>query len=212
MEEKKTATLYLIRHGQTAWNAEGRIQGRIDTTLDVTGREQAREAGLELASLKASAIYSSPLMRAKETAEWIAAYQSCPLFFEESLQEGRYGQADGLTHGEYAVKYKSMLDRQKTLPFEEQLAFRVAPDSESAQDILDRALPLLLRIASEHLEKCVLVVTHGYLMGAIIAYLHTESRHSVKIPNTGVIILEGDGKELQVAGFKRGVTDSMIGA
>jgi len=98
-------TLLLLRHGRTAWNLEGRAQGHTDVPLDATGRAQAVRAAEALAGLGASALWSSDLARARETAEIVGA--SCGLLtqLDKRLRELDVGVRSGLTWAEYAERY-----------------------------------------------------------------------------------------------------------
>lgn len=89
--------LYILRHGRTAWNDAGRLQGRTDIPLNEEGRRSARAAGEELEPVPFSAAFTSPLLRAKETAELILRGRSTPLRCDEDLIELCYGAAEGMT-------------------------------------------------------------------------------------------------------------------
>ena len=88
--------LYLLRHGRTAWNEAGKIQGRTDIPLGEEGRRSALEAGAALADIPFSAAFSSPLRRAKETAEIILGARKDILRTDERLIELNFGAAEGM--------------------------------------------------------------------------------------------------------------------
>ncbi len=191
------ATLYLVRHGETDWNVEKRIQGRVDRPLNETGKEQARMAGQKLASLRAAAIYSSPLLRAQHTAELIAGFQACPLRLEENLREAAYGACEGLTQKEFHEQHKDRLQKRGALAFEEWLEFKVPDDAESPSEIIERVLPVLLRIAGAHAGENVFVVTHGFVMCTLISFFKKE-RAGVSVENGQILILKGNNRSLEL--------------
>ena len=84
--------IYLIRHGETDWNLQGRLQGREDIPLNQTGILQAEACGEALRAVRLDSIHTSPLMRAEETAEIIAAWQQCPVIVNSELIERDYGR------------------------------------------------------------------------------------------------------------------------
>src|SRR5882762_1657252 len=92
--------LCLVRHGETAWNAEGRVQGQLDVPLSETGLEQARAVARVLSKETFSAIYSSDLTRARQTAQPIADLLKQEIFLKESLRERHYGAFQGMTYPE----------------------------------------------------------------------------------------------------------------
>ena len=136
-------TLLLVRHGETDWNADGRLQGHTDRPLSDYGRRQARElAGqLEDEGEELEAIYSSDLARARETAEIVAGRLGLPVVLDADLREKDWGTWEGLT----------AVERD-----------RVEFVGESAEAHQERILRALRRIAERHPgDRRVLVVTHG---------------------------------------------------
>jgi broad specificity phosphatase PhoE len=134
-------TLLLVRHGETDWNADGRLQGQTDRPLSDFGRRQARLLADELADEALDAIYSSDLSRARETAEIVGARLGLPVVLEPDLREKDWGTWEGLT----------AVERD-----------RVEFSGESTEAHQERILEALRRIAARHSgEGRVLVVTHG---------------------------------------------------
>ncbi len=201
MEEKSKCTLCLVRHGQTDWNAEDRIQGLIDRSLNDAGKKQARDLIEELRAFQAAKIYTSPLLRAKQTAEILAGALGCSLEIEPFIHEASYGSSEGITRSEFASRFQIALEKEKELSFNEQLFFKVIPDGESCSDILARVIPALLRIAKNHLGEKVIVVTHGYVMRALLGYLLRVYNREIIVPNAGIAILESDGTTLTSTGL-----------
>ncbi len=133
-------TLLLVRHGETDWNAAGRLQGHTDRPLSDYGREQARRLADELASEELDAIYASDLARARETAEIVGSRLDLPVVLDPDLREKDWGTWEGLTSTE---------------------RFGVALVGESTEQHQRRMLGALGRIAASHPDGRVLVVTHG---------------------------------------------------
>src|SRR3569623_193897 len=92
--------LLLVRHGETDWNAEGRLQGHTDRPLNDHGRRQAKEVAERLAGEGADAIYASDLLRAKETAEIVGERRGVPVVVDADLREKNWGNWEGLTGDE----------------------------------------------------------------------------------------------------------------
>jgi broad specificity phosphatase PhoE len=133
-------TLLLVRHGETDWNAEGRLQGHTDRPLSNYGRRQARELAEELAGEPLDAIYASDLARARETAEIVGERLDLPVTLDPELREKDWGTWEGLTPAERD---------------------RVELVGESTEAHQKRILRALERIAEGHPGGRVLVVTHG---------------------------------------------------
>lgn len=89
--------IYLVRHGETDWNTEGRLQGREDIPLNANGRSQAIACGVALSEAGFAAIYSSPLSRAMDTAVELALYHPCEVVADQALTERDYGKLSGKT-------------------------------------------------------------------------------------------------------------------
>jgi broad specificity phosphatase PhoE len=134
-------TLLLVRHGETDWNADGRLQGQTDRPLSDFGRRQARQLADEIGGEELEAIYSSDLARARETAEIVGERLGLPVVLDPDLREKDWGTWEGLT----AVERDS-----------------VEFVGESTEAHQERILRALRRIAERHPgDGRVLVVTHG---------------------------------------------------
>jgi 2,3-bisphosphoglycerate-dependent phosphoglycerate mutase len=133
-------TLLLVRHGETDWNAKGRLQGHTDRPLNKRGRRQAQALAEELAEQEISAVYSSDLARARQTAEILAARLGLPVVVQPDLREKNWGTWEGLTAAERE---------------------RVAFEGETTDEHRERTLRAVRRIADRHPGRRVAVVTHG---------------------------------------------------
>lgn len=103
--------LILVRHGETLWNAIHRFQGFSDIELSPKGITQARLLAISLRGESLTAIYTSPLKRARQTAEIIAQYHDCPLIVDEGLKEINQGQLEGLTGEDLRRDFPDFLRR-----------------------------------------------------------------------------------------------------
>ena len=133
-------TLLLVRHGETDWNAEGRLQGHTDRPLNDHGRRQAKALAERLAGEGADAIYASDLSRAKETAEILGTRLGLPVVIDADLREKNWGNWEGLTGDE---------------------RIHVEFEGESVQEHRERVLRAIERISERHPGQRVIVVTHG---------------------------------------------------
>lgn len=161
--------LVLVRHGQTDWNLQGRIQGSSDIPLNETGRRQARDAGRLLAAERWDAIVASPLVRALETAQIIAAEAGFgEIETDAALRERHYGAAEGLTGRETEQRFRGRV-----------------PGRESREAVFERVAPALVRIAEDRPGQSVLVVSHGGVIGTMVrhATAHVWPEPGQIIPN-----------------------------
>lgn len=154
--------LCLVRHGETNWNLERRIQGLSDIPLNDTGRAQAAATGLLLARRQWSAIVASPLSRARETASIIARSVGLPEpEIVEHLIERDYGGAEGLTWEEIDARY----------PGDD------APGQESREAVAARVIPALIAIAEAHPGGRIIVVSHGGAIRSVLTAVDPHTRH-----------------------------------
>jgi probable phosphoglycerate mutase len=160
-----TATIYLIRHGETDWNRDRRIQGQSDTPLNETGREQSRLLGQRLADVPFELAYSSDLTRTIETARLILEPRSIDVTTDVGLRERAFGEWEGGTADEVARAYPERWAAWRSG------ARDVSPPGGENQIELERRVTRALDeiIAVNH-SRTLLVVSHG---GAIQATLWT---------------------------------------
>jgi probable phosphoglycerate mutase len=151
-----TAELLLVRHGQSTWNAEGRWQGWADPPLSELGEEQARDAVERLRGAGLSAVASSDLQRATQTAELLREGLgiAAAVEVEPDLRERRLGAFQGLTITEILERWPELFDETGRLR-------GAPPDAEPVDDLIGRVVPALQRVARAHPGERVLVVAHG---------------------------------------------------
>jgi broad specificity phosphatase PhoE len=151
--------LVLVRHGETVWHAENRYAGRTDVALNDRGREQARRLARWAATAGLDAVWCSPLIRARETAEAAAAVAGLTAQVDERLVELDFGRGEGLTSGDMEQRFPEALEAFRADPATHHL-----PGGEDPYAAVTRALACLGEIADEHPFGRVLVVAHTTLL------------------------------------------------
>jgi probable phosphoglycerate mutase len=155
-----TTTLWLIRHGETAWNAAGRMQGHTDIPLNETGLEQADMLGVRIKTehqrAPFGALWVSDLARARQTAEPASQFTGLPLLLDPELRERNYGILEGLTRAEIAEEQPEASAAIKARQIDYQI-----PEGESIRQFAERVDRVLRGIAHRHSGQQVLVVCHG---------------------------------------------------
>ena len=159
--------LCLVRHGQTDWNQEGRYQGQSDVPLNEAGRAQARRLAKELKEYPFVAVYSSDLMRARETAGIIAATLNRPVTLETRLREINQGGWEGELVENIMAGYGEAWKQRKVDP----ASFR-PPGGETVAEVARRVYAALDHIARLHPGATVLIVSHGLVMATAICKVH----------------------------------------
>ena len=166
-------TILLARHGETDWNREGRFQGHADPPLNATGHAQAAELAAELKDVELAAVHSSPLRRALETAQRVAAEHGLEPVAIDALREVDVGSWQGLTRPEIETRYPEQFARW--LDYDQGWE-----DGESYEEMGRRAVAALLELAAAHAGERVLAVTHGGPIRAAFAFAdgtsHADAR------------------------------------
>lgn len=169
----KNTELVLIRHGETAWNRERRMQGQTDTPLSDIGRAQARALGERMARHSFSTIYSSDLKRAWDTADAIAQLSGHDIVSEPRLRERTFGVFEGLTYEDMTQRYPAEHAR-----FSLREPDYAVPGGESPRQFFERSLACLEDIAAAHPGETVLVVTHGMILDTAYRAAHQMPLHA----------------------------------
>jgi broad specificity phosphatase PhoE len=165
--------ILLVRHGQSEWNAQGRWQGQADPHLSDHGREEARLAASGLRDFE-GIVFSSPLLRARETAEIISSHVADgSVFVEPDLREIDVGEFSGLTNDEIEER---LPDAWKSLRAGRLAVF---PGGEARDHFLQRVLGSLERIGARHPSANVLAVAHGGAIAAVERHLGVHPGHGV---------------------------------
>lgn len=154
--------LLLVRHGETAWNAEHRIQGHLDIPLSPKGMLQASLLADCLADEPIAAIFSSELSRAWLTAAPLASRLGLEVTPEPRLKERSFGIFEGLTLDEIAARHPNEFAQWRA----RDLAWR-PQDGESGQQLIERALAAIADIASLYIGQKVILVSHGGVLDVV---------------------------------------------
>ena len=165
-----------VRHGETAWNVEARMQGHLDIGLNATGQWQARRVSEALADEAFDAIYSSDLSRAWETALEIARPRALQVRPEPRLRERAFGRFEGMSFAEIegTLPDQARLWRQRDPVF--------APEGgESLLAFRDRVAGATAELAARHPGELILLEAHGGVMGGLS---RAAPRHPLEAPRT----------------------------
>ena len=158
-----TTSIYLVRHGQTAWNKEEVFRGRSDIPLNETGLREAALAGEYFRRLDLHAIYSSPLSRAWQTAQKIAPFHSLEVQPLEGLMDMSFGGWEG--HSLKEVKEK---DEQRYRQWREEPHCVVIPGGETLGEVRTRTMAALEGVIRKHLEGTLVLVSHRVINKVLI--------------------------------------------
>lgn len=149
-------TMYLIRHCETGGNAGGRFQGRSDTDISKTGQHQLEQLRRRFAPVPLDAVYSSPLLRARRTAEAVKGEKAIPLYIDDRLIEIDGGDWEDRPWDEFPGKFP-----QESADWVNRPGRFVAPHGEAMAAVYARMSQALREIAAKHPGGCVAVVSHG---------------------------------------------------
>jgi len=177
--------LYIIRHGETDWNRQARMQGHADEPLNALGRAQAAQVAAALASYALDAIYSSDLSRAFDTARAIAAHHpSVPLHTSALWRERDYGRFQGMTLPEVEA-----IDPQAAQKWRTRVADFAPDGGENLLQFQARIAQQLQAVAAKHAGQKIAIVCHGGVLDIIWRIVHgvaVDAPRAWPLPNTGI--------------------------
>lgn len=169
-----TATVFiLVRHGETTWNREGRIQGHLDSPLSPEGIAQARALAERLGDEPFDALVSSDLGRARITARYVAARTGYAVSADARLRERHYGMFQGMTRAEAQRIHPEVYAR-----YHDESADYAIPGGESTAQCFARNLECLQELGARHAGARVVVVAHGGVLDGLY-------RHVMGLPHVG---------------------------
>ena len=151
--------IYVVRHGQTEWNVLKKMQGSADIPLNEKGIEQARQTKQNLENTNIDIIFSSPLIRAKQTAEIINEERHLNIIFDDRLRERNYGEFEGTSKSSF--NYNDFWAYGKNLKYNK---------AENVQDFFKRIYNFLDDIKVKYSDKNILIVCHAGVVKAIECY------------------------------------------
>jgi len=187
-------SLYLIRHGQTDWNIERRWQGQSDVPLNATGRQQAARLATELVTVNFSAIYSSDLSRAYETALALSRLNRLPIQREPRLREIHQGEWQGLREIDIQARYGNAFQERKQQPLH-----IAPPGGETVAQVRDRVVSAVNDICIMHPDERVALVSHGFALALIqvhFSQMPIETAWQIILANAEWRELEIDGSTI----------------
>lgn len=180
----KETEIILIRHGETEWNSQKRMQGHSNSNLSEVGRGQIQALGELMKNVSFDHIYSSDSLRARQTAEAITQYSGHTLQFDQRIREKNLGVFEGLTSTEAKERHPEIYRLFKTAG-----ANYVIDEGESTQQLLERALEFIEEIRLRHPQERVVMVTHGGVVRVLMKHalgLSIDAPTRFIIKNTGI--------------------------
>lgn len=193
--------LHIVRHGQTDWNAQRRIQGQLDSQLDEVGQQQAIERGHDFVDMDLTAVYSSSSLRTRQTTELILGDRHDMVTFRDDLREVRLGVWQGLYWADVEKEHPEMVKAHDNASQD----FNVEGAERSAE-VQERGITAIESIieAHKHSEPSdnILIVSHGAIMRTILAYYLaiplSELINLPPLPNCAHCIIDVNADKRQV--------------
>lgn len=177
MARMEATRIIAVRHGETAWNVDSRIQGQQDIGLNDTGRWQARRVGAALAGEPITAVYSSDLGRAHQTAQSIAEVAGIPVVADEGLRERSFGVFEGRTFDEIHQTWPEQAQNwRKRIP-----EWQPPEGGESLLQLRERVTKTMQALAARHPGEQIVVVAHG---GVLDTLYRVATGQEVNSPRT----------------------------
>ena len=158
--------LWLVRHGQTDWNVEGRWQGQVNPPLNSLGRKQTILLIEQMVHVNLQAVFSSDLDRAYETAQAVAGKKGLEVKVDPRLREISLGEWEGLTSDEIARIYPTEWQDRIENPLEAR-----APGGESILDLAGRVIPVVWDICRMYPAGRILIVSHGLALAVLLCHI-----------------------------------------
>ena len=177
MHGMEPTRILAIRHGETAWNVDGRVQGHLDIGLNEAGRAQARRLGRALAGREPiDRIYSSDLARALDTARAVAEATGAPLTATAALRERHFGDLQGRTFADVAAQAPEMAEawRRRQPDW-------TPPGGDSLLSLRERVTQAVHGLAAENMGKTIALFTHG---GVLDVLYRAATRQDIQAPRT----------------------------
>jgi 2,3-bisphosphoglycerate-dependent phosphoglycerate mutase len=160
--DEQATRILAIRHGETAWNVDGRIQGQLDIPLNAMGQWQVHRLALALAGEGVAALYSSDLLRAVETAQAVARGSGLSVHTDQGLRERGFGVFEGLSYDE--VNHRWPVESERWRQRDPEFA---PPSGETLTQFFERSVATVSRLAQQHAGQTIAVVSHGGVMDCL---------------------------------------------
>lgn len=163
--DRKLTRLFLVRHGETEWNAAQVFQGHLDSPLTPTGLRQANQLASHLAAEAIAAVYSSDLGRSMKTAEPLASRLGLAVISRAELREIDCGDWTGKSYEEVGAGWPQQFETWRSRPHQHRM-----PGGESVAQIQERSLRFLAEIRARHPGQAICAVTHNTVIRTIICH------------------------------------------
>lgn len=196
---REPTLLFALRHGQTAWNAELRIQGQLDVPLNDTGHWQAARLAEALADAGIAAVYTSDLQRARATAEPLALAAGVPLVADVRLRERGFGQFEGHTYADIEARWPQAAARWRRRE-----AGAGPEGGETLEAFYARSVAAVCHIAAAHPGQTIAVVAHGGVLDCLYRAavgVALEAPRSWQLGNATINRLLYNGERLSLVGW-----------
>jgi 2,3-bisphosphoglycerate-dependent phosphoglycerate mutase len=195
----KVTRIIAVRHGETAWNRDTRIQGHTDIALNAHGQWQAMQLGLALSDDTFAACYASDLVRASATAQAVAQHHQLPVTQVRALRERCFGAFEGQTWQALETRFP-----EETLAWRKRVPEFSPPGGESLLQLQDRVVTTVTTLAASHPGEQILMVVHGGVLDVLYraaTRLDLQAPRSWELTNTAVNRLLWSPEGLSLVGW-----------
>jgi uncharacterized phosphatase len=184
----------LLRHGETDWNNLGKLQGREDIPLNTTGIEQVKAAAKYLKKFNWKVIITSPLLRAKSSAEIISKeIGSVKIYEEKDFIERDFGKASGMTSAEQKLAFP---DKENT-------------GIESFEKLQNRMINALLKYIKKYDGDNIIIVSHGAAINSILVYLSGNKTEKIVLKNACMTLLKKEKNKIKIKYYNKTINELM---
>jgi broad specificity phosphatase PhoE len=188
-------TAILMRHGETAWNRQGRVMGRHPVELTDHGREQVEATARFALSIKPDLIVTSPLVRARQTAEIMAAgLGGVEIIEEAAIAEVLYGRWEGM-------HYHELIDDPHYITYRKSPIEHPTPGGETIPEVQARGVEAVMRTIEAHPDKRVLFISHGDIVRTVLCHflgLELKYFHRIRVDNAALSAIQIAGEFAEV--------------
>jgi probable phosphoglycerate mutase len=197
MDDPNLTTMYLVRHGETDWNVQKKIQGQTDIPLNKTGELQAKELAGKFKDITLDLAFSSDLLRAERTAEIIALEHKLAVQTTNALRERNFGIYEGKPSDIFFTYLKVI----EAMSHEERFKHKIDESTENDEMFVSRIITFLRETAVANPGKNILMATHGGVLHVLLVHLGAISYKDsdmTRFKNGSYVRLRSDGVDMFV--------------